>query len=85
MPNNISTQSSIRKFVVQLLQKDPDPEKAVWLVIWGRKDKDIDGKDIYMPDDREKHTLEELRGELASLSKKEKLVKELIKEIEKQM
>lgn len=83
MPNNISTQSSIRKFIVQLLQKDPDPEKAVWMVIWGRKDKDIDGKDIYMPDDKEKHTLEELRGELASLSNKEKLVKELIKAIEK--
>lgn len=83
MPNNTAAQATIRKFVVRLIQKDADPEKSLWLVVWGKKAKDLDEKDIYMPDDSEKHTLEDLRGELASLNNKEQLIKELIKAIEK--
>jgi len=74
----------MRKFVARLKEKKADPERSIWTIIWGKRAKDLEGKAVWMDDDREDHTLSDLRGQIESLKERGKLVQNMIKEIEKE-
>lgn len=74
----------MRKYTVKLLQKNADPNKSLWRILYGKRAKDFKGKEVYMPDDYEDLTLGDLKDQKRSLTKNFDRVHDLIKAIEKE-
>jgi len=73
----------MRKFVVSLEGRNTDPSKSIYRITYGKEAKDLDGKDIYLPDDKEMVTLGDLtalQNELqAKIDETEEKIQAIIK------
>lgn len=72
---------SKRKYIVRLKEKKDNPEDSIWMIVYGKKVKDLDNKNVYLPDNHDLRTLRELTAGEKQLQERIKDIKSIIKAI----